>query len=1472
MKSNKTTQETYTPSTDQTEVFTARAYQTELMEQAKRENLIVCLPTGSGKTYIAVMLIKEMAHAIRHSLKKGGKRTIFLVKTVQLACQQSDYIRAQTDLIIGRYFGELGVDRWKEEDWAEEFENHQVLIFTAKVFLDVIDHDYFSLNYVNLIIFDECQHATGENPYASLMNKHYDKCSNPPRILGLTASIAVRKVKLKDLLDDAKELERIYRAQIAHRDESLKHGTSVAVEKILYENYQEAIIKRNESLTIPFDFLNIMVNKIQSYLLRKKDEHNQIEHDLSKTMLKTDYRVKNNKVYHKQSSEYTSFTQSQSTTLIRLKRDLENAIDIGFELGLAGLTVFTNDLRKKLKTNQNLLCIIDQEARELFNDIFERLECLVDDILKKLYRLNVSNLHILFSPKILKLLKRIVQQQQTRNSASRCIVFVERVYTATVLSEILADLILTTEPPWNERLKVKHITGIKALLNDKPMTAEYQLKTINEFRAGEVNILIATAVVEEGLDIPTCDLVVRFSKPNNFSSYMQSKGRARSKNQASYVLFMDQSNPETLERDQNEYDNYEEIEKSIHKGFSLEDANELNDDLSQLHLIVQPKISYCIILGNGQIFPPRFLFSRSESSYTCILSMPANCPIRDDIICINRTKRLAKYECCLEMVKKLHKKREFDEHCKPRKCQALSQTPIPIENQIFKTLDRLFEVKSDSSFETFPKMIATFPIKCNQITNEWHLYQINSDLGFVVPTLLMNLPKFNLYDFDGAISIKIIHLKPIDYTQYRIKLENFCKYIFEHVFEDMNISTLLKFDIDQTTFKLLPCLLTKYSEIDWQRMETICNRKNKFVQNYSELNDKELYCPKHLEGNRYYINIPDPSLLKRASDPWDKKTKRKDIQTYADYFEYTIRDIHIRRDLYLATMKGVKKPRINYLKNLSSTNQTKNSLQEPLYYYYPIEVLRYAPLNRYDFGMIYKLPSILVRISQLYRIERLRKLFAENIQTYPFADVDQLPPVDFRDHLETNQNKSFLPLIRLNYNDLLSKHSTLQPSSAILFQSITRRSTDENFDMESFEILGDCFLKLTISLCFYHRYPLAGAGALTVEKAKQISNGNLYAIAFLKKLKSYLNAKKVDFRGDDANWIPPGYVVQETNANDVLELKRYKYQTVKRKAFADMMEAFMGAFLLSTDYATTIQFMKWLGLDVIPLDRENHVIETPSILCSYLDCNESDDVIQKFYEEQAFSSVEKTLNYTFQNKAYLIAAFTHPSSYANRLTNCYERLEFLGDAVLDFLVTRYIFIEKKDIKPGQVTDIRQDLSNNGRLSYILVAAGLHKKILHNSPDLFGKISYYTNNEVLFPKDSSMDVQLSKDNDQWADSTAPKALADVFEALVGAIFLDSDKCLETVWQTIEPLLREYIKRSIDNPNSNPVRIFFEQGGKIVHQFRLVDSKTEKFTSVCYIKANNGVQFFGQHENKKMAKYAACQSAVRYFKSNESINKE
>jgi len=63
------------------EKILARPYQVELLERAKERNTIVCLGTGTGKTFISVMLIKELAHEVRETYKKGGKRTFFLVNT-----------------------------------------------------------------------------------------------------------------------------------------------------------------------------------------------------------------------------------------------------------------------------------------------------------------------------------------------------------------------------------------------------------------------------------------------------------------------------------------------------------------------------------------------------------------------------------------------------------------------------------------------------------------------------------------------------------------------------------------------------------------------------------------------------------------------------------------------------------------------------------------------------------------------------------------------------------------------------------------------------------------------------------------------------------------------------------------------------------------------------------------------------------------------------------------------------------------------------------------------------------------------------------------------------------------------------------------------------------------------------------------------------------------------------------------------
>ena len=220
-----------------------------------------------------------------------------------------------------------------------------------------------------------------------------------------------------------------------------------------------------------------MHRTIQEYLSEKKDQYNRIEKELTHTMLTTDYRGDNLAVYNSQSNHYTTCIESQSVKISELKNYIENLIEVGYELGLYGMLLLAKELRRKLKLSNIHSSIIDSSSRKVFDDIFQHLECLVDDILKILYQLNIDNHQILFSPKVFKLLDRILKQQHQRDAHRQAIVFVERISTAHILREVLSFRASSLEPPQNNRLIIEYVTGTRPIPGDKPMTAKYQVRS-----------------------------------------------------------------------------------------------------------------------------------------------------------------------------------------------------------------------------------------------------------------------------------------------------------------------------------------------------------------------------------------------------------------------------------------------------------------------------------------------------------------------------------------------------------------------------------------------------------------------------------------------------------------------------------------------------------------------------------------------------------------------------------------------------------------------------------------------------------------------------------------------------------------------------------------------------------------------------------------------------------------------------------
>ncbi len=143
-------------------------------------------------------------------------------------------------------------------------------------------------------------------------------------------------------------------------------------------------------------------------------------------------------------------------------------------------------------------------------------------------------------------------------------------------------------------------------------------------------------------------------------------------------------------------------------------------------------------------------------------------------------------------------------------------------------------------------------------------------------------------------------------------------------------------------------------------------------------------------------------------------------------------------------------------------------------------------------------------------------------------------------------------------------------------------------------------------------------------------------------------------------------------------------------------------------------------------------------------------------KSDSVSILEKKINYIFHNKDYLNQAFTHKSLNTEPRKN-YERLEFLGDAVIDIIVSRELMRDFPEGDEGLLTQRR--------------AALVQKPYLASIGHLLDLMDY-----LMIEKSVNLEIE----------KIAEKQQANLFEALIGAIYLDGgiEPCrrliLETVW--------------------------------------------------------------------------------------------
>ncbi|KAK1389063.1 Double-stranded RNA-binding [Heracleum sosnowskyi] len=220
----------------------------------------------------------------------------------------------------------------------------------------------------------------------------------------------------------------------------------------------------------------------------------------------------------------------------------------------------------------------------------------------------------------------------------------------------------------------------------------------------------------------------------------------------------------------------------------------------------------------------------------------------------------------------------------------------------------------------------------------------------------------------------------------------------------------------------------------------------------------------------------------------------------------------------------------------------------------------------------------------------------------------------------------------------------------------------------------------------------------------------------------------------------------------------------------------------------------------------------------------------------SLEEVEKIIEYSFKNKRLLEEAYTD-HSYKKGVEGSYERLEYLGDSILNCVMATQQFDLYPDLPPGELTQLRSANVCTEKLARAAAQHGLYRFLRHNKPMLDAQIEEFVKTEPNYPPSSVGLID------------APKTLANIVESTIGAVYLDSDKCNKTTSKVIEKLLQPIITPS--TLARHPVTLLYEICQKNGFSVEVIDS-WNKTGQVEIIVANQFVGR-GQYNAKKIIAY-------------------
>ncbi|MDH5400877.1 MAG: helicase-related protein [Candidatus Heimdallarchaeota archaeon] len=452
----------------------SRIYQQIITTEAIKNNLLVVLPTGLGKTIIMVMVT---AHILK---KNPNSKIIITAPTKPLVNQHLETFRSllnldhlKINMLSGTIQPVSRIEIWSYSN---------VIICTPQVLRNDLLKDNVNLESVKLIIFDEVHRAVGDDPYVFsanfiIQNNYREK------ILGFTASPG-NKDKIHEIM------KNLYLNKIQYMDEThpqVKPYIHIVEEEWIKVQLPPEFIKIKNLLE---DFIK---NHLKSLKEKKIIDSYQITQNSKKEILSLPSKL--NKMREELDDSIFFESMSSYGQLIYSYQ----ALELLETQGLEPLEAYLNQKQEELETKR-------KKSLDKF---------LGDHLIKKVIQAISQELsNRIQHPKIDKL-KQIIISKDLK-SDTRILIFANYKTTINYLYKEISTLSMVRAEKFIGQNKGKY--GIS-------LSQKQQLEILEKFKSGELNVLISSSVGEEGLDVSQCDLVIFYDIVPSITRAIQRKGR-----------------------------------------------------------------------------------------------------------------------------------------------------------------------------------------------------------------------------------------------------------------------------------------------------------------------------------------------------------------------------------------------------------------------------------------------------------------------------------------------------------------------------------------------------------------------------------------------------------------------------------------------------------------------------------------------------------------------------------------------------------------------------------------------------------------------------------------------------------------------------------------------------------------------------------------------------------------------------------